>query len=62
MLSCYLLALPTQKIRIRKCKVCGRYFVSNKVFENREEAIKFYKKKFLFKKLADIINFLPAEK
>jgi NMD protein affecting ribosome stability and mRNA decay len=60
--SCYLLALPTQKVRIRKCKVCRRYFVSNKVFENREDAINFYKKKFLFKKLADIINFLPAER
>ena len=61
-LSCYLEVLSTQKIRIRKCRICQRYFVSNKIFESKEEAIEFYKKKFLSKKLADILDYLPEKK
>jgi len=61
-LDCYIEKLEIQKIRIRRCKVCGRYFVSNKSFDNREDAIRFYIKKFLSKKLGEIVNALPNNK
>jgi len=61
-LDCYIDTLDIQKIHIRRCKVCGRYFVSNRSFENREEAVEFYKKKFLSKKLGEIVKLLPSNK
>ena len=61
-LDCYVERIGTQEIRMRRCKVCGKYFVSSKVFENKEEATSFYIKKFLSKKLGEIVEFLPAEK
>jgi NMD protein affecting ribosome stability and mRNA decay len=61
-ISCYLERLPTQKIRIRKCRICQRYFASNKIFELKDDAINLYKKKFLSKKLLNMINYLTNEK
>jgi len=61
-LDCYIDTLDIQKIHIRRCKVCGRYFVSNKSFDNREEAVEFYIKKFLYKKLGEIVKVLPGDK
>jgi len=61
-LECYLEKLDVQKIRIRKCKVCGRYFVSNRSFDNREDAINFYIKKFLSKRFGEIVSVLPSNK
>jgi NMD protein affecting ribosome stability and mRNA decay len=61
-LDCYIERLEIQKIRIRRCKVCGRYFVSDKSFENEEEAIEFYIKKFLSKKLGEVAKVLSSSK
>jgi NMD protein affecting ribosome stability and mRNA decay len=61
-LDCYIERLEIQKIRIRKCRGCGKYFVSNKSFENREEAIELYIRKFLSKKLGKIAKLLPGNK
>jgi len=61
-LDCYLEKLEVQEIRIRRCEVCGRYFVSNKAFDNKEEAISFYIKKFLSKRLGEITFLLPSNK
>ena len=61
-LDCYLEKLEIQKIRIRRCKLCERYFVSNRSFDSREEAISFYIKKFLSKKFGEIVTLLPSNK
>jgi len=61
-LDCYLEKLDVQKIRIRKCKFCGKYFVSHRSFDSRDEAISFYVKKFLYKRLGDIVTLLPSSK
>ena len=61
-LDCYLEKLEVQEIRIRRCKVCGRYFVSNKAFDNKEEAISFYIKKFSSKRLDELAFLLPRSK
>ncbi|MDT7858936.1 MAG: NMD3-related protein [Candidatus Aenigmarchaeota archaeon] len=61
-LECFIDRLEIQKINIRRCKVCGRYFVSNKSFDSRENAIDFYVKKFLSKKHGEIVNLLPTNK
>jgi NMD protein affecting ribosome stability and mRNA decay len=61
-LDCYIERLEIQKIHIRRCKVCARYFVSNKSFENEEEAVEFYIKKFISKKLGEIAKILPSNK
>jgi len=60
--DCYIERIRTQEIRVRRCKICGKYFVSSKVFENKENAENFYIKKFLSKRLGEIVEFLPAEK
>lgn len=56
-LDCYLKKLKPIKVEIRKCKICGKYFISNKVFSNMEELLNFYIRKFYSKK----IN-IPLEK
>jgi NMD protein affecting ribosome stability and mRNA decay len=61
-LSCYLERLEVQEIFVRKCKICGKYFVSKKSFESINEALEFYKKKFLSKKWGELIAVLPPEK
>jgi NMD protein affecting ribosome stability and mRNA decay len=61
-LDCYIERLEIQKINIRRCKVCGRYFVSKKSFENREDAIEFYIKKFLSKRLGEVAKVLSSSK
>jgi len=61
-LDCYLEKIDVQKVRIRKCKVCGRYSVSNRSFDNKEEAMSFYIKKFLSKRLGEIATLLPRSK
>jgi len=61
-LDCYIDRLEVQKIHIRRCKVCMRYFVSSKSYDDREEAIEFYIRKFLSKKLGEIVKVLPASK
>lgn len=61
-LSCFLRKLEIQKISLRKCKNCNKYFVSNRSFLSEEEAIEYYRRKFLYKKIGELINILPAEK
>ncbi len=47
-------------INVKVCKKCGKYFLSNKKFESLDDAINFYVKKFLAKKLE--VDYLPREK
>jgi len=60
-LNCYLERMKPITINIKVCKKCGRYFISNKGFESLDDAINFYIKKFLRKKL-EFIDYLPKEK
>ncbi len=61
-MDCYIERMETQKIHVRRCKICDRYFVSIKIFENREDAIDFYVRKILSKKIGENVEFLSKEK
>ena len=61
-LQCYIERLPVQEVVVRRCKVCNRYFVSKKVFDDLEDAKSFYVKEFLSKKFGEIAELFPKDK
>lgn len=61
-LSCRIEKIQLQEVRLRKCKICHKYFVSNRSFDDTEIAIEYYTKKFLSKKMGELIEHLPREK
>ena len=60
-LKCYIEKLKEVKIKFRQCKYCKKFFVSNKIFENFDDAKNFYIEKYLKKKY-QIIEKIPEEK